>query len=99
MTNSDSAFLVMLVYSGLFLFTAASYAIFVTYLILRKYSDFGDSSCKLKEYSQRGIGLYRAVDNAPGMEKSLLFTEYGPNPYEDIARSIPEVLLKNSKDR
>ena len=99
MTNSDSAFLVMLVYSGLFLFTAASYAIFVTYLILRKYSDFGDSSCKLSEYSQRGIGLYRAVDNAPGMEKSLLFTEYGPNPYEDIARSIPEVLLKNSKDR
>lgn len=99
MTNSDSAFLVILIYSGMFLFTAASYAIFVTYLILRKYSDFGDSSCKLKEYSQRGIGYYRAVDDAPAMEKTFLFTEYGPNPYEGNAHSIPEVLLKNSGDR
>jgi hypothetical protein len=99
MTNSESALLVILVYSGMMLFTAVSYAVFVTYLILRKYSDFGDSSCKIDEYSQRGIGYYRAVDDAPAMEKRFLFTEYGANPYESNVHSIPEVLLKNSGEK
>lgn len=97
MSNSDSALLVILVYSGMMIFTALSYAVFVTYLILRKYSDFGDSSCKLDEYSQRGIGYYRTVDDAPAMEKRFLFTEYGENPYENNTHSIPEVLLKNTE--
>ena len=50
------------------------------------------------EYSQRGIGYYRAVDDAPALEKRFLFTEYGANPYENNIHSIPEVLLKNSGD-
>jgi len=98
MTHTESAFLVILVYSAMMIFTALSYAVFVTYLILRKHSDFGDSSCKLNEYSQRGIGYYRSVDDAPDMEKRFLFTEYGANPYENNKHSIPEVLLKNKEE-
>jgi hypothetical protein len=99
MTRGDSAFLILLVYSGMIIFTAVSYAVFVTYRILRKYSDFGDSSCKIEEYSQRGIGYYRMVDDAPEMERSFLFTEYGQDPYENNSHSIPEVLLKNTGDK
>lgn len=95
----DHDFIVgMGLFSVILIFTAAAYAIFITYRILKKYNDFGDSSCDMNEYSQRGIGYYRTINDAPETEKRLLFYEYGDNPYDDSKISIPEVLLKNAKD-
>ena len=97
MTNSDSAFLVILIYSGMFLFTAASYAIFVTYLILNRNNNFGDFAPKIEEYSAGGIHYTREVNNVTSHEKTFLFLEYGENPYEGRKHSIPEQLIKNGE--
>ncbi len=98
MTHDEAYFLVMLLYGAMYVFTGVSYAVFVTYLILKKFSDFGDTTCKLSDYSVRGIGYYRAVDDCPNMEKSFLFTKYGEDPYVNIDHKIPEVLLKNARN-
>ena len=79
------------------IFTGISYAIMITYLILKKFNDFGDSSCKLSEYSPRGIRYTRMVDDVPAIEKSFLFSEYGEDPYIVKHSGIPEILLKNSE--
>ncbi len=76
-------------------FTSLSYSIFITYLILKKFSDFGDSSCKLGEYAPKGVGYTRMVDDVPPNEKFFLFADYGVDPYSTREHSIPEVLLKN----
>ena len=99
MQYAEQYLVAVLTFGSLIVFTAASYALFITYRILKKYSDYGDSSCKLQEYSQRGIGYYRTVNDAPENEKRLLFIEYGENPYASIKRSIPEVLLKNEPEK
>lgn len=76
-------------------FTSLSYSIFITYLILKKFNDFGDSSCKLGEYAPKGPGYTRMVDNVPANEKYFLQADYGVDPYSTRKHSIPEVLLKN----
>jgi hypothetical protein len=91
----DTLLVVILVYGGLWIFTAVSYAIFITYRILNKYNDFGDTSCSLYSYSERDISYDREIDNAPPNEKNLLFTIYAEDPYTDKKRRIPEVLIKN----
>lgn len=85
-------------FSVILIFTAAAYAVFITYWILKKYNDIGDSSCDINEYSPKGIGYDRMIDDAPETEKRLLMNAYGESPYDDSKISIPEVLLKNAKD-
>ena len=79
------------------IFTGVSFARLITYKILKKYSDIGDSSCDIKEYSRTGIRYTRTVDNAPAIEKSFLFADYGVDPYAGKKHKIPEVLLKNAE--
>ena len=79
------------------IFTALSLALFVTYKLLSKYNDFGDSSCGLNDYSRFGITYNRTRDNVLPQEKYDFFVCYGDDPYEGIEHSIPEQLLKNSK--
>ena len=63
---TDVTYLQMFLVIGLpSIFTSVSYSIFITYLILKKFSDFGDSSCKLDEYAPKGLGYTRMVDNVP----------------------------------
>ena len=78
-------------------FTSLSYSIFITYLILKKFNDFGDSSCKLNEYAPKGLSYTRMVDNVPTNEKYFLLADYGVDPYLDKKHSIPEVLLRNAE--
>ena len=68
MTREESILVIVLVYGSMIIFTGISYAIMITYLILKKFNDFGDSSCKLSEYSPRGIGYTRMVDDVPAIE-------------------------------
>lgn len=51
------------------IFTGVAFALLITYKILKKYSDIGDSSCDIKEYSARGIQYNRMVDDAITNEK------------------------------
>lgn len=97
MTREESILVIVLVYGSMIIFTGISYALMITYLILRKFNDFGDTSCKLSEYSPRGIGYTRMVDDVPAIEKNFLFSEYGEDPYIVKHSGIPEILLKNSE--
>lgn len=80
------------------IFTGISFALLITYKVLKKYSDIGDSSCDIKEYSKTGIRYNRTVDNAPAIEKSFLFADYGVDPYAEKKHNVPEVLLKNAEN-
>ena len=97
----NSRIFMMSVMGILFLiFTGVSFALLITYKILKKYSDIGDSSCDIKEYSRTGIHYNRMIDDAATNEKYFLFADYGVDPYAGRNHSIPEVLLKNAeKDR
>lgn len=97
----NSRIFMMSVMGILFLiFTGVSFALLITYKILKKYSDIGDSSCDIKEYSRTGIHYNRMIDDAATNEKYFLFADYGVDPYAEKKHSIPEVLLKNAeKDR
>ena len=88
-----------LVIGVIVLFTSVSYSMFITYLILKKFSDFGDSSCKIDEYAPKGLGYTRMVDDVPPNEKYFLFEMYAVDPYSTKQHSIPEVLLKNLESK
>ena len=93
-------FMMSLMAIAFLIFTGVSFALLITYKILKKYSDIGDSSCDIKEYSRTGIHYNRMIDDAVTNEKHFLFADYGVDPYSGRKHSIPEVLLKNAeKDR
>ena len=94
---NEQIFMMYAVFIGMLVFTGVSITMFVVYKILNKYSNFGDSSCKMDDYSLRGIHYLRDIDDVPSNEKRLLFAAYGANPYEGRQHSIPEQLLKNGK--
>ena len=94
---NDNAFTMNAMFIGMLVFTGISITLFVVYKILNRFNNFGDSSCKLDEYSPRGIHYQRDIDDVPSTEKRLLFAEYGVNPYEGRQHTIPEQLLKNAK--
>ena len=79
------------------IFTGVSFALLITYKILKKYSDIGDSSCDINEYSRTGIRYNRMIDDAIPNEKHFLFADYGVDPYAEKKHNIPEVLLKNAE--
>ena len=79
------------------IFTGVSFALLITYKILKKYSDIGDSSCDIKEYSRTGIHYKRVIDDAATNEKYSLFADYGVDPYAEKKHNVPEVLLKNAE--
>ena len=79
------------------IFTGVSFALLITYKILKKYSDIGDSSCDIKEYSRTGIRYTRTIDNAAAIEKNFLFADYSVDPYAEKKHNVPEVLLKNAE--
>lgn len=93
-------FMMSLMAIAFLIFTGVAFALLITYKILKKYSDIGDSSCDIKEYSRTGIHYNRMIDDAVVNEKHFLFADYGVDPYAGRKHSIPEVLLKNAeKDR
>lgn len=95
MTNSY--FLMYAFFFGMWVLTAVALAVFFTYLILKKYNDFGDFAPKLDDYSL-GIRYSREVNEVTSHEKTILFLDYGENPYKDRTHRYPEQLLKKPED-
>ena len=93
----EQVFMMYSVFIGMLVFTGISITMFVVYKILNRFSNFGDSSGKLDDYSPRAIHYLRDIDDVPSTEKRLLFAEYGENPYDGRQHTIPEQLLKNSR--
>ena len=94
--NSQMFFMSLMAIAFL-IFTGISFAMLITYKILKKYSDIGDSSCDIKEYSRTGIHYNRMIDDAATNEKYFLFADYGVDPYAEKKHNVPEVLLKNAE--
>jgi len=94
---NSNMFVMSLMAIAFLIFTGVSFALLVTYKVLKKYSDIGDSSCDIKEYSGRGIMYNRMIDDAITNEKYYLFSDYGVDPYAEKKHNIPEVLLKNAE--
>lgn len=93
----EQVFMMYTVFIGMLVFTGISITMFVVYKILNRFSNFGDSSCRLDDYSPRAIHYLRDIDDVPSTEKRLLFAEYGENHYDGRQHTIPEQLLKNAK--
>lgn len=96
MTNSY--FLMNCMFIGMWVFSALALAVFITYLILKRNNDFGDFAPKLDEYSSGGIRYRREVDDVTSHEKTMLFLDYGDNPYTDRKHRYPEQLLKKPEN-
>ena len=90
-------FMMSLMAIAFLIFTGVAFALLITYKILKKYSDIGDSSCDIKEYSRTGIHYNRMIDDAVVNEKHFLFADYGVDPYAEKKHNVPEVLLKNAE--
>ena len=81
-----------------FLSACAGISVFITYRILNKYIDFGEVVCNIHQYSNDGIKYKVNRDNVLIYEKNEYMHIHGENPYENIERSIPEQLLKNTEN-
>ena len=90
-------FMMSLMGIAFLIFTGLAFSLLITYKILKKYSDIGDSSCDIKEYSRTGIHYNRMIDDAATNEKYSLFADYGVDPYAEKKHNVPEVLLKNAE--
>ena len=97
--TADETFLVVIISALIFAFVSIGIACFVTYLILNKYNNFGETSCSLYQYSTNGVSYKLQRDNVLLEEKNEFFSVWGDNPYANIERSIPEQLLKNAEDQ
>ena len=93
---TDDLNFMFLTFIGLVIFTGVSIALFVAYKILNKYSNFGDSSCNINEYTRRGIQYERCRDDVDTNAKFRLFADYGVDTYGNRKHKIPEQLLKNA---
>ncbi len=93
----ERLFNIVAMFVGFIVFTAAAFALFAVYKVLKKYADFGDSSCKIGEYSKSGVKYTRFGDDVPSSDKYHLFADYGENPFENRRHRIPEVLLLNTQ--
>lgn len=94
----ERVFMMFAVFIGMLIFTGISITLFVVYKVLNRYSNFGDSSCKMDDYSLRGIHYLRNLDDVPSTEKHFLFADYGADPYGGRQHSIPEQLIKNGEN-
>ena len=84
-------FVIILIYMGV------SIALFVAYKVLNKFSNFGDSSCDIGEYTRKGIRYERCRDEVDHSMKRIVFADYGVDTYGNRKHTIPEQLLKNAK--
>lgn len=92
----DSRIIMMLViFVVMWILTGVGFTLFIISKILNKYNNFGDFTCSLDEYSRNGIRYTRSLDEVSKHEKTILFDNYGENPYANIKHPIHEQLRKN----
>lgn len=80
------------------IFTSLSISLFISFILLNKFNDYGDYSCILDDYSRTGINYRQRKDNIVPNEKNDLFFVYAENPYENTEHAIPDQLLKNTRE-
>lgn len=97
--TANEIFIVVIISALIFAFVSIGISCFVTYLVLNKYNNFGDTSCSLYQYSAHGVSYKVQRDNVLLEEKNDFFSVWGENPYANIERSIPEQLLKNAEEQ
>ena len=52
---TDTLFLVYALFAGMLIYSAVAISMFITYLVLNKNNNFGDSAPDLEEYSSLGL--------------------------------------------
>ena len=82
--TADETFLVVIISALIFAFVSIGISCFVTYLILNKYNNFGDTSCSLYQYSTNGVSYKLQRDNVLLEEKNEFFSVWGDNPYANV---------------
>ena len=80
---------------AMWILTGVGFTLFIISKILNKFNNFGDFTCNIDEYSRNGIHYTRSLDEVSKHEKSILFNNYGENPYANIKHPIHEQLRKN----
>lgn len=95
--QTDALLIIIIVSAAVFLFTCVAISIFIMYRILNKFNNFGDTECSLYQYSYDGIRFRVNKDNVALEEKNEFMETYGKNPYEEVERTIPELLIKNAE--
>ena len=80
------------------IFTGLSISLFITFIMLNKFNDYGDYFCNIDDYSQFGINYRVRKDNVGPYEKNDLFFVYAEDPYEKAEHVIPDQLLKNTRE-
>ena len=68
--TADETFLVVIISALIFAFVSIGIECFVTYLVLNKYNNFGDTSCSLYQYSTNGVSYKLQRDNVLLEEKN-----------------------------
>lgn len=94
----ETEILMIGVFCAIWVLCSAGIAAFVTYKILNKWANFGDSTPNMYEYTLQDIDYIRSRDRVPTTDKLFLFDEYGDNPYEGRRHSYPEQLIKNESE-
>ncbi len=97
MTFGGDAYFALILSILFCFFTALAVSLFITYRLLKKYNDFGDSSCGIEEYSRFGVDYSVKRNDVNPVEKNDFFLCYAENPYENVVHSIPEQLIKNGE--
>lgn len=94
----ETEVLMFIVFGVMWIICSAGIAAFVTYTILNKWANFGDSTPSMYEYTLQDIDYIRSRDRVPTTDKRFLFDDYGENPFEGKKHRIPEPLLKGQDE-
>lgn len=94
----DSLYFVIIISLIIFILSATGIAVFVSYLILKKFNNFGETPCSIFQYSKEGINYTRIRDYVLPDDRNDLFLYYGENPYPEKTGIVHEQLLKNSEN-
>jgi len=92
---SSTIVVIIVIFAVMWILTGVGFALFIISKILNKFNNFGDFTCNIDEYSRNGIHYTRSLDEVSKYEKSILFNNYGENPYANIKHPIHEQLRKN----
>ena len=97
--ESNEFFIAFVISALIFLFACVAISTFITYLVLNKFINFGETECSIHQYSTDSIRYKVNTDNVLLDEKNEFFFLHGSDPYEGIEREIPEQLIKNGEKK
>lgn len=97
--DTDKLYFISTVFIFFCIYASVAITLFVVYKLLKKFNDFGTTTCGLDEYAPWGVKYSRMRDDVLPQEKQDFFLYYGENPYEGKKHEIPEQLIKNGEKK